>query len=1022
MYCVQKFVKANAFLTGISAVLFLTTIAHGQNSIWTGAAGCPGSGDNTWHAGFPGPENWSGPLSGSTVDAAINLPPCSGGDTARLSGFDNFGNPLNATLNSLSIGPQAVLQVSNELSFTGDAEATLTNSGEILITFTNGELHLVRNVVNSGTIEAQSFPNFDNDKLIVSADGAILQGGGTIDLTGPSGNNTAITGPAGALLTVDNQTIDGTGRIGENLLQILVTSNGIIQSDGTMTLDAGDGGAVNQGTIRSLDGEMRIFDTALNNAGGTIESLVDGRVDIRDSVITGGSYTGPGIFSIGPVDDERPLLIDPVFVGTTVDAELMFVRLQGTLTNLGEVRFGDTIRTFGGFEEILIESGNLTVTGGGTIVADFAVTTGPAGSRLILADQTFRDLIGRHTLGDGSIEVEVGANSVIESIDFGEIILNPGGVGCINSGTIRTASGGELTIEDTTVDNTAGVLESDSLIEICDSTINGGILRGTGRFDVTAATLNNVNNSSAELSVDDDVIFTGQLENTGLIEVDQSAAQMNNVTLTGGGTLCLNTSFSGASIGNSANPGSQFDIQDQTITGRGNLGSDELVILTSAATVISPNGNFTIDPFGESSNVFTNNGRITTELSSQFNDLEIANDTLNNGEMAVVNVGQTLEVLGNLISSQSGVMQGAGRFEADGMILIEGKLEVGTDSQTEIWLDANPIQLAATAETEIELFSAAEFDELILQDVANLGGDLNIVLRDGFVPDSSDNFTIVSNQGPLDLNGEFDNSADGTVITSDGMGVFDVTYGNTTVVLSNFRSTGDVLCSASIELVDGDLEIRGTQQRDVISVVDQGSDVVVRVNDDCLESFAAVDVTRVVVLAFGGGDFIDIEAAKPTFISGGFGPDDIFGGPLENEIQGGPGPDMIFGGPNDDIINAGRGADTVNAFGGNDIVIGGDAMDTMFGGPGDDIMTGGLGGDILSGGNGDDCLLGNAGADELIGGGGDDFLTGQGGPDVLKAGGGDDELEGGAGFDTFDGGPGFDTGLDEGEFESSIEG
>ena len=187
-------------------------------------------------------------------------------------------------------------------------------------------------------------------------------------------------------------------------------------------------------------------------------------------------------------------------------------------------------------------------------------------------------------------------------------------------------------------------------------------------------------------------------------------------------------------------------------------------------------------------------------------DLEIANDTLNNGEMAVVNVGQTLEVLGNLISSQSGVMQGAGRFEADGMILIEGKLEVGTDSQTEIWLDANPIQLTATAETEIELFSATEFDELILQDVANLGGDLNIVLRDGFVPDSSDNFTIVSNQGPLDLNGEFDNSGDGTVTTSDGMGVFDVTYGNTTVVLSNFRSAvvliGDVNGDGVVNLLD----------------------------------------------------------------------------------------------------------------------------------------------------------------------------------------------------------------------------
>ena len=90
--------------------------------------------------------------------------------------------------------------------------------------------------------------------------------------------------------------------------------------------------------------------------------------------------------------------------------------------------------------------------------------------------------------------------------------------------------------------------------------------------------------------------------------------------------------------------------------------------------------------------------------------------------------------------------------------------------------------------------------------MANLGGDLNIVLRDGFVPGSSDNFTIVRNQGTLDLNGEFDNSGDGTVLTSDGMGVFDVTYGNTTVVLSNFRSAGvligDVNGDGVVNLLD----------------------------------------------------------------------------------------------------------------------------------------------------------------------------------------------------------------------------
>ena len=54
-------------------------------------------------------------------------------------------------------------------------------------------------------------------------------------------------------------------------------------------------------------------------------------------------------------------------------------------------------------------------------------------------------------------------------------------------------------------------------------------------------------------------------------------------------------------------------------------------------------------------------------------------------------------------------------------------------------------------------------------------------------------------------------------------------------------------------------------------------------------------ISRLEIFSFGGGDDIEVAAAVPTFISAGFGADEIRGGSLQNEIQGGPGPDVIYG-------------------------------------------------------------------------------------------------------------------------------
>ena len=228
-----------------------------------------------------------------------------------------------------------------------------------------------------------------------------------------------------------------------------------------------------------------------------------------------------------------------------------------------------------------------------------------------------------------------------------------------------------------------------------------------------------------------------------------------------------------------------------------------------------------------------------------------------------------------------------------------------------------------------------------------------------------------------------------------------------------------------------ELTINGTSQADDIVVYQVGNQIIVNVNDDPPETHNLSDVSRIAIFGFGGADNIDVDAAVRTFISGGAGPDTIFGGSLANEILGGPGPDTIFGGRLADNISGGGGQDMIFGGPGNDIIFGNDAPDILFGEGGADEIFGGLGADEIYGGAGRDDLHGEPGSDMLFGGADTDFIFGDAGNDLLNGGGGssdflfgnddNDTFFGGPGQDFFSGGNGIDTGLDAGEFESSIE-
>jgi T5SS/PEP-CTERM-associated repeat protein len=96
---------------------------------------------------------------------------------------------------------------------------------------------------------------------------------------------------------------------------------------------------------------------------------------------------------------------------------------------------------------------------------------------------------------------------------------------------------------------------------------------------------------------------------------------------------------------------------------------------------------------------------------------------------------------------------------------------------------------AATLQIEIGGVASTAFDRVrVAGGITLLGGDLEVSLINGFVPSSTDAFTVLSTQIGS-FTGSFDNVASGQrLTTSDGLGSFLVSYGpgSPQVVLSTF--------------------------------------------------------------------------------------------------------------------------------------------------------------------------------------------------------------------------------------------
>lgn len=216
-----------------------------------------------------------------------------------------------------------------------------------------------------------------------------------------------------------------------------------------------------------------------------------------------------------------------------------------------------------------------------------------------------------------------------------------------------------------------------------------------------------------------------------------------------------------------------------------------------------------------------------------------------------------------------------------------------------------------------------------------------------------------------------------------------------------------------VSLTDGQLNIFGTESRDVVQVLENGSgqlDVHVQAVGQSVDSyqFESSDVDKVYFAGRGGHDYFANRTSISATAYGNDGDDTLVGGSADDTLRGGYGNDVIKGHAGDDSLHGDRGNDRIYGYAGNDRILGWYGDDILVGNDGDDYVSGYHGNDFLWGNDGDDTVKGHEGDDRLRGGEGDDDVYGWKGNDRIFGEGGNDYLSGYTGDDVIFGGSGDD--------------
>ena len=291
----------------------------------------------------------------------------------QSSNVDNAGGTITAQTGSTVLLDSGTSITGGTVSSVGTGEVRTVDGSNVFLTDVttsgslvagnNSDLGIEGTITNSGDIGFDSTTNFQAD-LEVQADGATLTGGGTVTLSGVNAGINSIS--SGSDLIIDDQTIQGDGAIGRNLIDITINAGATIDANvtgETIFVDpSGSGPLTSDGTLSASNGGIIDFNS---------DVISNGRIELDNGTFTANSLissidsviSGNGILI---VDDDGPEIAGLLAPGDdlsagTIELDSLFLSSDSTL---GIDLFGATE-----FDSVVVNSlgeslvsGNLAVS------------------------------------------------------------------------------------------------------------------------------------------------------------------------------------------------------------------------------------------------------------------------------------------------------------------------------------------------------------------------------------------------------------------------------------------------------------------------------------------------------------------------------------------------------------------------------------------------------------------------------------------------------------------------------------
>jgi fibronectin-binding autotransporter adhesin len=587
-------------------------------------------------------------LNGSGGITNTNLLEASDGGVLQIYGVtvNNSGGNITANAgSSVQLLGSTVIQggtLTNSGTFLGTPgghAASLdgsTGAGAVTIngTYTsdlNTNTYLLGTITNQGNIQING--GNGNNTTLFMGNNVTLQGGGTVTLaTIASGGGIASIQQAVGGLTLTNvdNTIQGSGIIGQNNLTLVNQAGGTINANSTgspqiSTLTIQSPAVTNQGLMEATNnGILQINGSTVNNNGGTIKADGSGAsVQIFGSAqIQGGTLTNNGGAFFGTPQNNTAFLDGatqgPLTLNGTYTSDLNTnTYLLGTINNNNNIQLngGNGNNSF-----LLIDNSNVTLQGSGTVTLATATGGGNAileqaagGLTLTNVDNTIQ---GSGIIGQNGLTLVNQAGSIINANSMGGpaiTTLTIQSATVTNAGLVEATNNGVLQINGVVVNNTGGTIQANgggaavqlfggAQIQGGTLTNNGGAFFGTpttgtayldGSTGSGAVTLNGTYTSDfntntyilGTINNNNNFLVKGGAGSNTILVVDSS-----NVMLQGGGSLTLATSSGGGNTFiEQASGGLTLTNVNNTIQGAGIIGNNNLTLVNQAGGTINAN-------------------------------------------------------------------------------------------------------------------------------------------------------------------------------------------------------------------------------------------------------------------------------------------------------------------------------------------------------------------------------------------------------------------------------------------------